>query len=375
MALFHSPNIVTNGLEFYYDMSNTQKSWRGAPTTNLCSFNIASSGFNTDTPGNLSQTANITTVTYEGRPSRRMNILAAGYCNYYISNYNTGVSSGVFTASCKIKVADGSNPNAFINAGYIYGTAGTFVPGATFTALADGWYLVSWLYSGSSMALNSLTGLTGTASKAITFYITDYQVEALNVPTPFVTGTRGSTQALLDLTNKYTLTPTNVIYNSNGTFSFNNSWFDLNSNNIITGNNPFTVESWYTTTGTTSDEIFGNYGSASTSGTLWISGRYGTYINGSVYFPGAPLGAGTYLLSTTRDTSGNVILYRNGVQVSSGVLASSIPVTYNFRIGADVNGGAEPFTGSIHSVKVYNRVLTAAEVAQNFDAHRGRYGL
>lgn len=375
MSLAHNPSIVTNGLEFYYDMSNTQKSWKGAPTTNLCSFNIASSGFNTDTPGNLTQIANSTEVTYEGRLTRKMIIPAAGYCNYYIYNYNTGVSSGVFAASCKIKVTDGSNPNAFINAGYIYGSAGSFVVAVSFTALADGWYQLSWIYSGTSMTLNSLTGLTGTASKAITFYITDYQLEALNISTPFVVGTRSSTQALLDLTNKYTLTPTNVIYNSNGTFSFNNSWFDLNSNNIITGNNPFTVESWYTTTGTSADEIFGNYGSASTSGTLWISGRYGTYINGAVYFPGHPIGAGTYFLSTTRDNSGNVILYRNGVQVNSGVLAASIPVTYNFRIGADVNGGAEPFTGSIHSVRVYNRVLTAAEIAQNFNAHRGRYGL
>lgn len=375
MSLVHNPSIVTNGLIMYYDMNNTQKSWKGAPTTNLCSFNIASSGFSTDTPSNLTQIANSTEVTYEGRLTRKMIIPAAGYCNYYIYNYNTGVSSGVFAASCKIKVTDGSNPSAFINAGYIYGTAGSFVVAVSFTALADGWYQLSWIYSGTSMTLNSLTGLTGTASKAITFYITDYQLEALNISTPFVVGTRSSTQALLDLTNKYTLTPTNVIYNSNGTFSFNNSWFDLNSNNIITGNNPFTVESWYTTTGTTADEIFGNYGSASTSGTLWISGRYGTYINGAVYFPGAPIGAGTYLLSTTRDTSGNVILYRNGVQVNSGVLGASIPVTYNFRIGADVNGGAEPFTGSIHSVRVYNRVLTAAEIAQNFNAHRGRYGL
>ena len=375
MSLIHNPSIVTNGLIMYYDMNNTMKSWKGAPTTNLCSFNIASSGFSTDTPSNLTQIANSTEVTYEGRLTRKMIIPAAGYCNYYIYNYNTGVSSGVFAASCKIKVTDGSNPSAFINAGYIYGTAGSFVVAVSFTALADGWYQLSWIYSGTSMTLNSLTGLTGTASKAITFYITDYQLEALNISTPFVVGTRSSTQALLDLTNKYTLTPTNVIYNSNGTFSFNNSWFDLNSNNIITGNNPFTVESWYTTTGTTADEIFGNYGSASTSGTLWISGRYGTYINGAVYFPGAPIGAGTYLLSTTRDTSGNVILYRNGVQVNSGVLGASIPVTYNFRIGADVNGGAEPFTGSIHSVRVYNRVLTAAEIAQNFNAHRGRYGL
>jgi hypothetical protein len=126
---------------------------------------------------------------------------------------------------------------------------------------------------------------------------------------------------------------------------------------------------------TTSDEIFGNYGSAASSGTLWISGRYGTYISGAVYFPGAPIGAGTYHLMTTRNGAGNVILYLNGNQVNAGVLASSIPVGFNFRIGADVNGAAEPFTGSIYSVRVYNRVLSAKEVKQNFDALRGRYGL
>ncbi len=34
MALAQSPSVVTNGLTFYYDMSNTAKSWSGAPTTN-----------------------------------------------------------------------------------------------------------------------------------------------------------------------------------------------------------------------------------------------------------------------------------------------------------------------------------------------------
>lgn len=206
--------------------------------------------------------------------------------------------------------------------------------------------------------------------------LANIQFEVGSVANNFAPGTRSNTESIKDFTGNYVLTPTNLSYSSSGTFSFvGSSYIDLNSSNIITGNDPFTVEAWYTTTGTTSDEIFGNYGSSSTSGTLWISGRYGTYINGSVYFPGAPLGAGTYFLSTTRDTSGNVILYKNGVQVNSGVLAASIPVTYNFRIGADVNGAAEPFTGSIHSVKVYNRVLTAAEIAQNFNAHRSRYGI
>jgi len=35
MALNHSPKIVTDGLVFAYDMANTQKSWKGAPSTNL----------------------------------------------------------------------------------------------------------------------------------------------------------------------------------------------------------------------------------------------------------------------------------------------------------------------------------------------------
>ena len=35
MALAHSPQVVTNGLVYYHDMGNTQKSWKGAPTTNL----------------------------------------------------------------------------------------------------------------------------------------------------------------------------------------------------------------------------------------------------------------------------------------------------------------------------------------------------
>ncbi len=37
MSLAHSPQIVTNGLAFYYDMSNPQKSWQGRPTINLVS--------------------------------------------------------------------------------------------------------------------------------------------------------------------------------------------------------------------------------------------------------------------------------------------------------------------------------------------------
>lgn len=35
MSLSHSPKVITDGLVFYYDMSNRQKSWKGEPTTNI----------------------------------------------------------------------------------------------------------------------------------------------------------------------------------------------------------------------------------------------------------------------------------------------------------------------------------------------------
>jgi hypothetical protein len=33
------------------------------------------------------------------------------------------------------------------------------------------------------------------------------------------------------------------------------------------------------------------------------------------------------------------------------------------------------YAGDISSIKVYNRALSADEIIQNFNAHRGRYGL
>jgi hypothetical protein len=83
-------------------------------------------------------------------------------------------------------------------------------------------------------------------------------------------------------------------------------------------------------------------------------------------------------------TGNETLLYINGIQKAtsnlqpdgtnrslSGVLnTSSILRT----IGADVSGSGT-FTGSIPQVSIYNRALSAAEVSQNFNALRGRFGI
>jgi len=68
-------------------------------------------------------------------------------------------------------------------------------------------------------------------------------------------------------------------------------------------------------------------------------------------------------------------LYRNGVQAGS-----TYTYDYNFTsttpiIGANHSSFAELMRGNISNVLYYNRELTEAEVQQNFNALRGRYGI
>jgi hypothetical protein len=80
---------------------------------------------------------------------------------------------------------------------------------------------------------------------------------------------------------------------------------------------------------------------------------------------------GTYDGSTIRQ-------YTNGVQVDSlnyvGTPASGGEIRINRRWD-DVVSSSNLFDLNIAAVRIYNRALTAAEVSQNFNALRGRFGI
>jgi hypothetical protein len=70
--------------------------------------------------------------------------------------------------------------------------------------------------------------------------------------------------------------------------------------------------------------------------------------------------------------------YKNGQSIVSTTDSSYkwSPVARNSRIGYNTQGGwAEYFPGSIYNIQVYNRSLSAAEIKQNFNAIRDRFGL
>ena len=73
-----------------------------------------------------------------------------------------------------------------------------------------------------------------------------------------------------------------------------------------------------------------------------------------------------------------LLFYVNGVLVSTSPNATTNHTTTYFGIGSgfpDANTTNESWIGNIAQASIYNRALSAAEIQQNFNALRGRYGL
>jgi hypothetical protein len=60
--------------------------------------------------------------------------------------------------------------------------------------------------------------------------------------------------------------------------------------------------------------------------------------------------------------------------LSSSNVTNGSMVLGDFKVGVATSLGAY-YRGNISNFKIYNRALTAAEVQQNFNALRGRFGI
>jgi hypothetical protein len=80
--------------------------------------------------------------------------------------------------------------------------------------------------------------------------------------------------------------------------------------------------------------------------------------------------AGTYDGSTMK-------AYLNGVEIYSAAQTGTIPdATYVVgTYGGALTDGVHNFNGDISVARIYNKGLSAAEVLQNFNAERGRFGI
>jgi len=87
--------------------------------------------------------------------------------------------------------------------------------------------------------------------------------------------------------------------------------------------------------------------------------------------------------ATVINTINQVVVMRSGTTYTcytNGILRSTLTINQTYTTTAPALGiydasNNEPFIGRIYKFSHYNRALTAQEVAQNYNALKGRYGL
>jgi hypothetical protein len=394
MSLIHSPSIVTNGLVLYTDMSNTQKSWKGAPTTNL----IATVPFVSTVYTACTGPVSVTALDAAGQPRtvNRYTITTASGTTPRARINCTGLVTGVnYTYSCKIKYnGPGAAAAWYIDAskGNPEGTNNTFTTHSTSAvAIGNDWYQLTENFNyATSPTLGAYANFGLAAPDATflnqTFDAYDIQFEQNLYLSPYVAGIRTNTQALVDLTGNNTLTATSLTYASDGTFSFGGSDFiDCGSNTSIKPTGVITVDMWiYFASITAGNRVFSDWHQLGDTADRWIFYNPDvTSIQWLVHTIGASDTTTSYTpaLNTWINLVGtydgiNMRLYANGVQVSSLAKVGLMPAGsgYSVRIGKQAETGTG-HNGKISAAKIYSRALSADEVLQNFTALRGRYGI
>jgi hypothetical protein len=123
--------------------------------------------------------------------------------------------------------------------------------------------------------------------------------------------------------------------------------------------------------------IFSNWGGGGNAyfiGTPPNATSIDVYINDNLRYTISPLSANTWNMLTISHTASTAVAYINGVQTNtaSSTLTSATNVS---SIGFDTSRNNYPFKGNISQALIYNRALSQAEVTQNYNALKGRYGL
>lgn len=169
----------------------------------------------------------------------------------------------------------------------------------------------------------------------------------------------------------------NPTYNASGYFVFTGTQSATVTNPLFSSqtnlNQTWTVSAWLNVDDTTGQSLI-NFG-------IGLYPSYGTnnsllYLNSGTndyYTYGGDVGGlgWKYLTFRFNNATGSRTIYSNAENIStSGPNNTSTPVALN-----STSTIASNLRGNLATLEIYNRMLTDAEVSQNFNALRGRYGV
>jgi hypothetical protein len=380
MATAGGPNIERDGLVFGYDTgygvadNNTAtRFYPGEPTTNFMPtiYKAGATSSGTDEIGDYFEG----TITRIGCPN------------------GTSIDSGAtYTFSIEIRadktfnMSADSNQYAPENAGndanrvsvsYImpnYTTPGKWVKYSTTVVMKSG---LTNPYMFDFFIPQSFTGR---------MYYRNAQLEYKNNPTPFVNGTRSSTQSLIDLKTTADIDVGNVSFDSTGqpTFDGTDDYIEATVNSI-TDETSLTISYWFKMNWPSSWSPFVTL--MDSNGTqkfhTWFGSDRGidfqTNINSAkpMFVASSTNYPNNEYINVVMVINGsgtnNVKCYVNSIYKAQGSLSFNTHDIDKLRIGRDPGnayGG-----GHMPRVAIYNVPLTEPEISQNFNAYKNRFNL
>ena len=396
--LAHSPRIVMDGLVLALDAAN--------PISYDSTENLMTSSQLGNTILNDAGAVTLTTDTTIANPFGAYDgvlkcVHTAQSGGYFRRGQNMSLTAGVtYTFSFFFKNGTVVSPYGQnrLNIGLL---ASTYSPTFDETGqglnqnnpVGDGWYRQVFTFTPSYTQTYQVDfNQTVNQTPLGTYYLYGFQLEtgssaSTYYPTTATAKTRGST--LIDLSgngNTGTLTNGPLYSSANGgsiVFDGSNDYATI-SNNITPGTGDFAVSVWVYKTETTANRYvwdFGANGGTLASGTSQGPGfRYYNPTIGtgsSLYTSGPVHNINTWYNIVISRISGTTYFYSNGSLIVSAADAGNIGSWGTaLTIGNYGGGGSYCHQGNISNLLVYkNKGLTAAEIQQNFNSLRGRFGI
>ena len=400
MGIHRGSNIIRSGLEFAFDTGYTgvlsnKDSYiynQGEPTTNYITANLETLG--TDGSG---QSSVGTRTTVAPNHVKIVDVASNTRQSYLISGLTGGAT---YTVSIEFKKLDGTPTFRYQLQDY---SGSSYVRTIKFTNTAEtgltdiyGWQTAKWTFTLGSDANAVRIWLQDGADYTTythSFELRNPQLEAKGHATPYVSGTRSASGSLLDITGQHTLDVSNVSFDSAAHIDFDGTddYLSLGNDTTFKSSGGWTVESIVKY-----DSVAGGYNNATSpanfigSDTISYNSWYWSVLSGKLALwnisPGVwkygstTLAADTWyhtvLVSNANGTSYQ--MYLNGVAEGGDHASYSWNASYSglkVKYIGKGNANVRRVNGKIPITRIYNRALSSEEVAQNFNAYRGRFNI
>ena len=391
------PEIVTDNLVFGYDIgypsaTNAQslRFNKGEPTVNISSTHHAS-GHNT---GNYGNVVTVADAPEKGTGWKKVTISNRG-SNFRILQwqYTSHTSNVVYNHSAVFDWGNMRDKGYFLgfdgNGGgtrnyFRNGDESTNAGGTINSSLKDGKFSSNITKSGTHTHAwfinHSTTGVSGLNDY---FYYNEYQVEINTHSTPYTSGTRSSTQGLLDLKETIDIDVDDVSFDSNAQLSFDGTDDHITINNPGISTDNFTIEMVVKPDSYSNQPMLINPNSTGIDQyiRIWSNGKIGGVFvaaadtSGDTCKSSTSLSTSEYTHFTITKSPSAIKVYINGnLETTVTPTVSAAAWTGTWDIGQRANNTYN-YNGVIPILKVYNTPISADEVKINFNSIKNRFGI